>query len=211
MDQRLPSLLLAAILAALLWFGLAGIGAAPPPLDASAGRVEPAQIAELVRRIEGIERRLDRPDLAATAGASPRPVEAPVTEAGDRRPAGVPSGEVAAIRAELAKLWRALESRGAVSGSGGLAPIDGSVSPAVIRAARADFAAIAVFFDQMERDHEAARQEILMADQAEILRRFGRPWRIDTSGPGRRSWYFRDEQDERGFSIEFLDGFVTDL
>lgn len=211
MDQRLPSLLLAAILAALLWFGLAGIGSAPPPLDASAGRAVEAQLVELARRIEALERRPERSEFPAAAGAPPQPIESPDAEVGDRRPAAGMQSETIAIRAELAKLWRALETRGVASGMGGSAARDGSVSPSVIRAAGTDFAAIAMFLDQRERDYEAARQELLMADQAEILRRFGRPWQINIGGEGSRSWYYRDEQNDNGFSVEFVDGFVNDI
>jgi hypothetical protein len=209
--QRLPSLLLAAILAALLWFGLAGMGSAPPPLDASAGRVDEAQLAELLRRIEGLERRLDRAELHAAAGAPQPLVESPGAEVGDRRTAEGTQSETMAIRAELAKLWRALENRSVASGTVGSPASDGSVSPSVIRAARTDYAAIAMFLDQKDRDSEAARQELLMADQAEILRRFGRPWQIETGGEGYRSWYYCDEQDQRGFWVQFLDGFVNDI
>lgn len=205
MDQRLPSILLTAILIVLLVLGLGGLASPPAPPTTVTGSGDQETLARILARLDRLDARVDSFERSEPVTSQPV-VGSPVASRPEdgRRPVNELATELAPIRAEIARLWQAVAMRVPDATPNARVDLD------ALRRARPNYEAIKRYIDSRNEDYERARQELMLMGQSEVANRFGRPQSMSVGDAGVRSWYYATEDDNDGFEITFLDGHVID-
>ena len=200
MDQRVPSILLAAILVVLLASAIQDPLSSGPPEAAQWPTTEP----ELRSRIAAIESRLTAVEAAQRARGDVAPTSAVVSVSpdGERQPVPMTADELRVIRGEIRELRGSMAALSTRSTS----VTDDPMSRAT------DFptnqAEVERFAQLLQRDPAAAMEPLIMLSTGQVLRRFGRPHSVWLDG-GKLLWGYKSlDRKNRLFSIAFLNGTV---
>ncbi len=205
MDQKLPSVLLAAILLVLLMSFAWNSPQFPTGSGASPGAtIDGAALDRLHERIDAIARRIDALERARTSTGTTTPVIAqPASD--ERRPVGTGDERLDELRGQIAQIWQALASRGVETRTVTHVDLD------ALRQTRTDYAAVKAWCELREKHEERARQEIWLMSQDDLIRRFGRPRNLRPGESGTRVWYYATEDQNDGFEVTLFDGHVIDM
>lgn len=205
MDQKLPSVLLAAILLVLLMSFAWNIPQSSSGSSAPSGASADVMAVDRLReRIDGIAQRIDALERARTSPGTTTPVIAqPASD--ERRPVETGDDRLNELRGQIAQIWQALASRGVETRTVTQVDLD------ALRQTRTDYAAVKAWCELRQKDEERARQEMWLMSQDDLIRRFGRPRNLRPGESGTRVWYYATEDQNDGFEVTLFDGHVIDM